>query len=92
MKTPIKLITAVFALIIVGAIVTIQAQQAAPQPSPLPVIVNPAPKQYRVIDIGRINVGLGQTPVATLEAILNEMGAHGWKVVATSGSFVIMMQ
>lgn len=92
MKTPLKLITAVLVVSILGAAVAIRAQQAAPQPDPVSVIVNPSPKQYRVIDIQRIIVGLGQAPVATLEAVLNQMGAQGWKVVATSGSFVIMMQ
>lgn len=96
MKTPLKLIGTVVAVIILGAIVTkspvIQAQLAAPLQAPVPVIVNPAPKQYRVLDIGRFAVANGQTPAGTLEAILNEMGSQGWRVVATSGTFVIMMQ
>ena len=96
MKPHLKTIVAVFAVIIVGAIVTkspvLQAQLAAPQQAPVPVIVNLAPQQYRVIDIGRFAVANGQTPAGTLEAILNEMGAQGWKAVTTSGTFIILMQ
>ena len=91
MKPPIKLITFIFALIILGALIIkspmIQAQQA-----PVPVVINPAPRQYRVIDISQIAVANGRTASGTLEAILNEMGAQGWRVVTTSGSLVIMMQ
>jgi len=94
MKTPLKLIAvvaAVAAVVILGTLVTrsslIQAQQPA-----VPVVVNPTPKQYKVVDIGQIPVAPGRNSAGTLEAVLNEMGAQGWRVVATSGSFVILMR
>ena len=97
MKTSLKLTAAIVAAFALGALalksqtVTVTAPPI-PIQNPVPVVVNPTPKQYRVIDIGRIPVGKGQTPAGTMEAILNEMGNSGWNVVATSGSFVIMMQ
>jgi hypothetical protein len=94
MKTFIKVIAAVFAAAVFGIIMTkttIHAQSVVSQQAPLSVIVNPSPKQYRVLDIGRFAVANGQTAAGTLEAILNEMGTQGWKVVATSGTFVIMI-
>jgi hypothetical protein len=101
MNTPLmKYTAAVTTALVLGLLVARspsgQAQSAAPLQvpvqNPVPVVVNPSPKQYRVIDIGRIAVAKGQTPAGTMEAILNEMGSSGWIVVATSGSFVIMMQ
>ena len=96
MKTSLKLTVAAMALLISGALVfrspAIQAQQPEPQQAAVPVVVNAAPTQYKVIDIGTIAVAKGRTPAATLEAILNEMGAQGWKVAATSGNYVILMQ
>ena len=91
MNTPIKLITIILAVIILCAVVTkapmIQAQQA-----PVSVVINPAPKQYRVIDLGVIPAAAGRTLAGSLEAILNEMGAQGWKLVTTTGNLVVMMQ
>ena len=91
MKTPLKLLAAISVVVILGALTTKSPLIQAQQP-PVPVIVNPAPKQYRVFDIGRIPVAPGQTAASTLEGVLNQMGSQGWRVVATSGSFVILMQ
>lgn len=94
MKTFAKVIAFVAAAVL-GSYAThstINAQSVVSQQPPVAVIVNPSPKQYRVLDIGRFAVANGQTPAGTLEGILNEMGAQGWKVVATSGTFVILMQ
>ncbi len=95
MKALIRATAAVFVAAVFGIVTTksaINAQSLVSQQPPLSVVVNPSPKQYRVLDIGRFAVANGQTAAGTLEAILNEMGTLGWKVVATSGTFVIMMQ
>ena len=86
-----KLITAVFAVIILCAVVT-KAPEIHAQQAPVPVIINPAPKQYRVIDLGVIPAANGRTLAGSLEVILNEMGLQGWKLVTTTGNLVIMMQ
>lgn len=96
MKTPLKLIAAVSAVIIVGAMVInapeIRAQMADSERGPWPVIVNPAPRQYRVIDIARLSSTNSQTLAGTIENGLNGMGAQGWQLVAVSGSFLILMR
>ena len=64
----------------------IKAQDAAPAP----VVVVPTAATYTVLDITRINLGRNQDPAQTLEAILNELAAEGWRVVTTAGSFIIL--
>ena len=100
MKPQSKLAIAIFTALFFGAIVIksplLRAQLETTPPvsvqNPVPVVVNPTPKQYKVVDIGRIPIAKGQTAAGTLEIVLNEMGNSGWSIVATSGTFVIMMQ
>jgi hypothetical protein len=94
MKTPLKIISVAIVGISLCALSThspfLQAQEVAPQQVAVPVVVQPVNAQYKVIDIGQIAVPKGFTPAATLEAILNEMGVQGWKVVTVSGNYVIL--
>lgn len=84
------------AVVLVGALVInapeIRAQMADSLRGPVPVIVNPAPKQYRVIDIARLSNSNSQTLAGTIESGLNGMGAQGWQLVAVSGSYLILMR
>ena len=56
-----KITSAILAAIVVGACIVnlpvIQAQLTDAQKGPVPVIVNPVPKQYRVIDCNRSGMG-----------------------------------
>ena len=58
-----------------------QAQQPAPAV---------AGAKYKVIDMSQIPLGNGRTSAQMLEAMLNEMAAQGWRVVAISGSLIIL--
>ena len=71
--------------VFIGAAVT-EAQQTPP----VPVVITPTDAVYKVIDVSRISVGSGQTPASTLENVLNDAAAQGWKVVTVSNSFLIL--
>ena len=96
MKTPTKILGAILAFVMVGAFIVklpvMQAQSADTPKGPVPVVVNPAPKQYRVIDISRLASNNSTSLAGTLENGLNELGNQGWTLVAVSGSFLIMMR
>ena len=96
MKTPLKYIAGLLAVILVGAMVInspeIRAQMADPQREPVSVVVNPAPRQYRVIDINLISRSISQSQAGAIESGLNGMGGQGWQLVAVSGSYLIMMR
>lgn len=94
MKTPLKLIVALSAVIFLGAIAInipeIRAQAANSPQSPVPVVVSPTPKQYKVIDITRLPSGNSQALAGNIEKGLNDMGAQGWDLVTASGSYLIL--
>ena len=96
MKTYLKPISAVVAAIIVGVALgkwpTIHAQTADFQQGPTAVVVNPGPKEYRVIDITQIPVNVTLTFPRALESGLNQMGGQGWQVVAATGNLLILMR
>ena len=69
----------------IGAAVT-EPQQTPP----VPVVIAPTDAAYKVIDITRISVGSGQTPASTLENVLNDFAAQGWKLSSVSNSFIIL--
>ena len=96
MKTPMKITSAILAVIVFGACIVnlpvIPAQSANAQTVPVPVIVNPVPKQYRVIDISRLPTYNAQNLAESFEKGLNDMGNQGWILVAVSGSYLIMMR
>lgn len=71
------------------AVVVDPPNSNAQQQAPVPVVITPTGAQYKVIDIAQIPVGNNQTPAATLEVLLNELAAQGWKVVTTSGTLII---
>jgi Domain of unknown function (DUF4177) len=77
---PFILATVVF-LIPCGESHSVPAQQPAPA-------VGGA--RYKVIDISQIPVGNGMAAAQTLEAMLNELAAKGWRVVAISGNLIIL--
>ena len=62
----------------------------AQQTDPVRVVITPTQIQYRVLDLAHIAPGTNLSSAQTLEQILNELGAQGWKVVTTSGSFIIL--
>ena len=64
----------------------------AQEQAPVAVTISPSQKSYKVIDIGRLSVAQDHTPASTLEAVLNQLGADGWKVVATTGNFIILQR
>ena len=96
MNTFVKITGALLALVMVGAFIinvpAIQAQLADSQRGPVPVIVNPAPKQYRVIDISRLPTYISTNLTGNIENGLNDLGKQGWTLVAVSGSYLIMMR
>ena len=57
---------------------------------PVPVVITPTRLQYKVLDLGRIAPGANMAASDTLEGILNQMAAQGWKVVSSTGSFLIL--
>jgi hypothetical protein len=64
-------------------------QQQTPA-QPVPVVVQPTIAQYKVIDIGQITVPPRGSPAASLENLLNDLAAQGWRLVSISGSIMIM--
>ena len=82
MKHPLisRLIAGLSLLLILGGSSEGKAQQ------PVTVAANIS---YKVIDISQIAVVKG-TPAQTLEAILNDLAARGWRVVAVSGNLIIL--
>lgn len=77
---PVILAAVVF-LIPCGGSLRAQGQQP-----PLAV----AGAKYKVIDISQISLGNGMTAAQTLEALLNNLAAQGWRVVAISGNLIIL--
>lgn len=77
---PVILATVVF-LIPCGQSHSVPAQQPAPAV---------AGARYKVIDISQIPVGNGMAAAQTLEALLNDLAAKGWRVVAISGNLIIL--
>ena len=96
MKSLLKLIaTSLTAAVLLSAIAKtprIHAQEPVAQQAVMPVVISATVHPYKVIDMGKVAVGGNLTSAQTLEAILNEFGAQGWRVVTTSGSFVILTQ
>ena len=78
-----------FACSLLAAATIAQGQQAQSL-DPVPVVIAPVQLQYKVIDLGRIAPGANMAASDTLELILNQMAAQGWKVVTSSGSFLIL--
>ncbi len=64
----------------------------AQQPEPVAIVVSPSATQYRVIDMSQIGLAQGLSTAATLEAVLNKLGAQGWKVITVTGSLIILRQ
>ncbi len=93
MKPPLKLFIAITVAIcltlVVAKITALQAQVAESPQSPVPVVVNPAPKQYRVVDVTRVST---LNPRQALEQGLNEMGSQGWVLVTATDNYLIMMR
>ena len=61
--------------------------RSVPAPQPAPAV---AGASYKVIDISQIPVGNGMAAAQTLEALLNDLAAKGWRVVAISGNLIIL--
>jgi hypothetical protein len=59
---------------------------------PAPVVVTPTVERYLVIDTSRVPVGGPQRAAATLESILNEHAAQGWRLKETMPPFIILVQ
>ena len=62
----------------------------AQQQGPIPVVIAPRQLQYRVVDTAHILPGANQTVAGTIENLLNEAAAQGWKLVTISGSLIIL--
>ncbi len=71
------------------AVVVDPPNSTAQQQAPGPAGITPGGAQYKVIDIAQIPVANNQTPAGTLEIVLNELAAQGWRVVTTSGTLII---
>jgi Domain of unknown function (DUF4177) len=54
---------------------------------PVPAV---AGARYKVIDISQTPLGNGMGAAQTLEALLNDLAGQGWRVVAISGSLIIL--
>ena len=61
--------------------------RSVPAQQPAPALAGPT---YKVIDISQIPVGNGMAAAQTLEVMLNELAAKGWRVVAISGNLIIL--
>lgn len=90
MKTPFKLVIAAIPLIALGLIIN-PSQAVQTQQEAVPLVNQQGAGQYKVIDIGQISVARGGSASGTLEVILNDAAAQGWRVAAGSGSYVIMV-
>ena len=86
--TSIAVCAALAFMATVGLLQEAQGQQTVIA-SPEAIAAAPA-AQYRVIDIGRVAVLKGRCPAETLEIILNAQAGEGWRVVTTSGAFIIL--
>jgi|GEM_PF-3339436 len=62
----------------------------AQQPGPVPVVITSRGLQYKVVDMSQIIMSGNQSAAGTLETLLNNLGAQGWKVVSTYGSLLIL--
>ena len=85
MKTALHLplLITVAALLIPCGVWWSQAQSNI-QSAPVSVRAN-----YRVVDLSKLTVEKGRTAVQSIEGVLNEMAAQGWRLVAISGDLVI---
>ena len=77
------------ALVFLAAFNPLDAQESQP-PAPVSVVIAPTQGQYRVLDLGRIAPGTNLSASDTLQGILNQMAAQGWKVVTATGSYLIL--
>lgn len=59
-------------------------------PAPAAPLSPSALEQYRVIDANRIPVASARVAPATLEQVLNELGAEGWRVRTAMGTSIIL--
>jgi hypothetical protein len=88
MKTPQTMpfvLLAVTAVLLLGRV----GSGEAPRPATTTVIASPT-EQYRVIDASQIPIANRQNAPGTLETVLNELGADGWRVRTAMGSSIIL--
>ncbi len=87
MKSTLARIVPALAL---AAIAFCPSTSHAQQQGPIPVVITPRQLQYKVVDTARIVPGANQSVAGTIENILNEAAAQGWKLVSISGSLIIL--
>lgn len=87
MKTPQKLMLVVLAVTAALAMSRLESVEVV---QPFPTVTAPPPEQYRVIDTSTIPVANRQSGPGTLENVLNQLGAEGWRVRTTMGSTIIL--
>jgi len=91
MKTPFTtlVLVACAALLAGFAIPRAASVEVAPAPAVAAPLSAAAAEQYLVLDTSRVPVGGPQRAGATLESILNDYGAQGWRVRTTMSPFII---
>jgi hypothetical protein len=91
MKTsPANIAMIALAALLVGFAIPQLSSVEVPQTTTIVPQVNAPPvEQYLVVDTSRVPVGSAGKAAPTLEAILNEAGAQGWRVRSTLPPFVI---
>jgi hypothetical protein len=87
MNTPQKTLLAVLA--ITAALALGRLESVEPTRT-VTTITAPAVEQYRVLDASQIPIANRQNAPSTLENVLNELAADGWRVRTTMGSTIIL--
>jgi hypothetical protein len=92
MKTPFTtlVLTACAALLAGFAIPHAASVEVVTAPAAAAPLSAAAAEQYLVLDTSRVPVGGPQRAGATLESILNDYGAQGWRVRTTMSPFIIL--
>ena len=76
-----------FVFVSVAVAVVILAFTSLPQRSTAQNLV--APLRYRVVDTVTIPLAAGRTPAESIEALLNDMSAKGWRMDTISGPLIV---
>jgi hypothetical protein len=80
-----------FAALLVGAAIPRLSSVELPATAPVqPLVSSPPAEQYLVVDASQVPVGNPKRAAPTLETILNDYGAQGWRVRTAMPPFIIL--
>jgi hypothetical protein len=91
MKTSsLTIVVVALAALLVGIALPPLRSVELPATPAVPQVSSPPAEQYLVVDTSRVPVGGPQRAGPTLETILNEYGAQGWRVRTAMPPFIIL--